>query len=97
MVNWRDAINHRQIVRFAYDGFERVVIPTAYGLNWGTGNELVRAYQVAGGDATRPIPAWSLFNTAKMVGASTTGEQFGSIPPGYTRNDSAMDVIFAQL
>jgi hypothetical protein len=97
MINWRDAINGHQLVRFSYEGFERVVIPAAYGCNHRTGNELVRAYQVAGGDATRPIPTWSLFNIAKIVGASTTGEQFGSIPPGYTRNDSAMDVIYAQL
>jgi hypothetical protein len=97
LINWRDAINRRLLVRFSYDGFERIVIPAAYGLNQRTGNELVRAYQVAGSDATRPIPAWSLFNIAKVVGASTTGEEFHDIPPGYERNDSAMDVIYAQL
>jgi hypothetical protein len=97
MINWRDAINGHQLVRFSYDGFERVVIPAAYGLNRHTGNELVRAYQVAGGDAARSIPTWSLFNAAKVVGASMTGEQFDGIPPGYTRNDRAMDVIYAQL
>lgn len=97
MINWRDAINGHQLVRFSYDGFERVVIPAAYGRNRHTGNELLRAYQVAGGDATRRIPAWSLFNIAKIVGPATTGEQFGGIPPGYTPNDSAMDVIYVQL
>ena len=97
MINWRDAISQRLMVRFSYEGFERIVIPAAYGMNQRTGNELVRAYQVGGGDATRAIPAWSLFNAAKVVGASMTGEQFDGIPPGYTRNDRALDVIYAQL
>ena len=66
-----------------------MLIPAAYGRNQRTGNDLVRAYQVAGGDATRPIPTWSLFNTAKIVGAATTGERFDGIPPGYTRSPVA--------
>jgi hypothetical protein len=93
MIDWRDAISRRRIARFSYDGFERIVMPTAYGLNRHTGNELVRAYQIAGGDATRSIPAWSLFNVANVVGATTTGEHFEEAPPGYR----TMDVIFAQL
>jgi hypothetical protein len=97
MINWRDAINRRRIVRFSYDGFERIVMPAAYGLNRHTGNELVRAYQIAGGDANRSIPAWSLFNAANVVDASLTGEDFEGLPPGYKRNDTAMDVIYAQL
>lgn len=72
-------------------------MPAAYGLNQHTGNELVRAYQIAGGDASRPIPAWSLFNTANVVRAAVTGEHFEGLPPGYRRNDRAMDVIYAQL
>lgn len=97
MIDWRSAINGHHLVSFSYEGLERVVIPAAYGLNHRTGNELVRAYQVAGQDATRRIPAWSLFNAANVVGASLTGEHFEGHPPGYRRNDSAMDVIYAQL
>jgi hypothetical protein len=97
MIDWRDAINSRRIVRFSYEGLERIVIPAAYGLNRRTGNELLRAYQVEGRDATRRIPTWSLFNIANVVGASLTGEHFEALPPGYRRNNGAMDVIYAQL
>jgi hypothetical protein len=97
MIDWRNAIHGRHIVRFSYEGLERVVIPAAYGLNRRTGNELVRAYQIAGRDATRSIPTWSLFNTANVAGASVTGEHFEALPPGYRRDDSAMDLIYAQL
>ncbi|HET8556260.1 MAG TPA: hypothetical protein VFL58_03005 [Gaiellaceae bacterium] len=97
MIDWADAINRRLLVRFNYDGFERVVIPAAYGLNRHSGNELIRAYQVAGGDSTRALPVWSLFNAAKVIGGAVTEERFADVPPGYERNDSAMDVIYAQL
>lgn len=97
MIDWRSAIRGRHLVSFSYEGLERIVIPAAYGLNHRTGNELIRAYQIAGRDATRPIPTWSLFNAANVVGASVTGEHFEALPPGYKRNDSAMDVIYAQL
>ena len=52
MIDWRNAINGRHIVRFSYEGLERTVMPAAYGLNRHTGNELVRAYQIAGRDAS---------------------------------------------
>jgi hypothetical protein len=97
MIDWADAINRRLLVRFQYDGFERVVIPAAYGLNRHSGNELIRAYQIAGGDSTRVLPVWSLFNAAKVIGGVVTDERFADAPPGYERNDSAMDLIYAQL
>lgn len=97
MVDWTYAINSRLLVSFQYDGFPRLVVPAAYGLNQRTGNRLVRAYQVGGGDATRSIPTWSLFNADKVVSGSVTSDHFDADPPGYERNDSAMDVIYAQL
>jgi hypothetical protein len=43
MPDWRFAIQNRRLVRFSYEGLERVVMPAAYGLNRKTGNHLVRA------------------------------------------------------
>jgi hypothetical protein len=97
MVDWASAINSRQFVSFRYDGYERVIIPAAFGLNQRTGNRLVRGYQVGGGDATRPIPTWSLFDVDKVEDGRVSGDHFEGDPPGYRRNDSAMDVIYAQL
>ena len=90
MIDWWNAITDRHLVRFSYEGLQRVVIPAAYGLNRRTGNELLRAYQIEGRDAIRRIPTWSLFNIANVVGASLTGEHFEALPPRYRRNDSAM-------
>jgi len=97
MPDWRFAIQNRRLVRFSYEGLERVVIPAAYGLNRQTGNELVRAYQIDGRDATRALPAWSLFRTDQVVGGSVLETNFDQLPPGYRRGDRALDVIYAQL
>jgi hypothetical protein len=97
MVDWISAINNRQVVRFGYDGFERVVMPAAYGFNENTGNYLIRAYQTEGGDATRAIPAWSIFRADKVMNAEILSERFAQNPPGYRPNDSAMNIVYAQL
>lgn len=96
-VDWAYAINNRRLVSFVYEGLERVVIPAAYGVNNQTRNRLVRAYQVAGRDATRSIPAWSLFREELMVNGAILDETFDEAPPKYKRGDRAMDVIYAQL
>jgi hypothetical protein len=97
MIDWVRAINDRLLVSFSYEGFERLVIPAAYGLNQNTGNELVRGYQVGGSDEKRAIPAWSIFRVDRVTGGRILDEHFGSDPPGYRRNDRGMDVIHAQL
>lgn len=97
MIDWVRAINSRMLVSFHYDGLERLVIPAAFGLNQRTGNRLVRAYQVGGGDTTRQLPTWSLFNADKVLDGHVRDDHFEDDPPGYERNDSAMDVIYAQL
>jgi hypothetical protein len=96
-MNWVYAINERRLVAFTYEGLPRVIIPAAYGVNHSTGNELVRGYQVEGRDATRSVPAWSLFRIDKMSGAHALERRFGANPPDYQRGDKAMDVIRAQL
>jgi hypothetical protein len=97
MIDWVHAINNRLLVSFRYDGYERLVIPTAYGLNQNTGNRLVRGYQVGGGNRTRRVPGWSLFNVNKVQDGHITEEHFEDNPLGYRRNDGDMDIIYAQL
>lgn len=97
MVDWIRAINDRRLACFSYEGLARVVIPAAYGLNEQTGNLLLRAYQIAGRDATRQLPTWSLFRVDQMVGGAILDEVFDAPPPDYRRGDRSMTVIYAQL
>jgi hypothetical protein len=97
VIDWVFAIRNRRLVRFVYEGLERIVIPAAYGLNRNSGNRLLRAYQVGGRDSKRSLPTWSLFRVDHVVEGQVLGELFEEIPPGYRSGDRSMDTIYAQL
>ena len=85
------AINHKQRLRFHYNGTSRLVEPQCYGM--GTrGTELLRAHQLQGGAQREP-----LFDVSKIVDLEVLNEAFNHPGPNYKKNDSAMETIFAQL
>jgi predicted DNA-binding transcriptional regulator YafY len=86
-----DAINSKRRLAFDYNGKARLVEPQCYGV--GTrGTELLRAHQLSGGTEREP-----LFDVSKMQNLKVLDERFSEPGPHYTRNDSAMTAIFAQL
>lgn len=86
-----DAIARKRRLRFRYNGRLRLVEPQCYGL--GTkGTELLRAYQLQGGDQREP-----LFDVARITELALLDETFERPGPHYRRGDSAMQAIFAQL
>lgn len=91
-----NAIQNREQLTFSYDGFQRVVEPHTYGTTT-TGKETLRAYQVQGGHASGHNEPWHLFTVAKMIGLRSTGVSFSGARPGYKRQDTAMQRIYAQL
>jgi predicted DNA-binding transcriptional regulator YafY len=85
------AIKHKQRLRFLYNGKPRLVEPQCYGI--GTrGTELLRAHQLKGGPQREP-----LFDVSKIVDLQVLNEAFDGPGPNYTKNDSAMTAIFAEL
>lgn len=84
------AIEDRRLLRFAYNGRTRLVVPCAHGV-LDTGNEALRAHEVA---APR---LGKLFLLASMVDADLLRQGFDAPPPGYRRGDSAMAWIHCQL
>lgn len=92
-----NAIKNKQTLSFYYDGESRVVEPHVYGLTT-AGKESIRAYQIQGGHATsHGNQPWHLFTVAKMEGLKCTNINFSSARSGYKRQDSAMQIIYAQL
>lgn len=83
-----DAIRGRQTLVFTYHGERREVEPHCYGRD-SKGHDAVRAYQLGG-------KGWRLFHQSDM-GPIVTGQGFVGPRPDYKRNDSVMDVIYAQL
>lgn len=85
------SIHQKRRLRFAYNGRIRVVEPQCYGIGR-KGTELLRAHQLEGGREPEP-----LFNVAKMTNLEVLDDSFASPGPHYRKNDSAIEVIFAQL
>ena len=92
-----EAIESRREIEFVYDGHQRVVQPAAHGRHKTTGNEVLRAYQVGGSSSSRTPPLWDLFLVDRMEQLRMTDRTFDDDPPGYSRDDKHMGVIFAQL
>jgi hypothetical protein len=86
-----DAIAHRRRLRFVYHDKARLAEPQAYGI--GTrGTELLRVHQLRGGSEREP-----LFDVAKIEALEVLDETFARPGPHYTRDDSALVTVFAQL
>lgn len=95
-MNIADAIGHRHLLTFRYDGFLRVVEPHTYGTDR-KGNEALRAYQVSGGSDSGESIGWKIFHVSDMRGLSTLTDSFSGPRPGYKRGDRAFAIIRAQL
>lgn len=86
------AIAERRVIRFMYDGHERIVIPAAHGTHKTTGNAVLRGYQIRGTSGSRTPPLWDLFLVAKMSSVSILEETFSTDPPGFSRGDKHINV-----
>lgn len=84
------AIAERRLLRFAYHGRTRLVVPCNHGV-LDTGNEALRAHEIA---APR---LGKLFLLRSMVGVEVCAEGFDAPPSGYRRDDSGMAWIHCQL
>ena len=85
------AITTKRRLSFTYSGKTRIVEPQCYGM--GTrGTELLRAYQITGGDHPEP-----LFDVSRMLDLVLLEIHFLRPGPNYKKNDSAMKDIYAQL
>jgi hypothetical protein len=85
-----EAISHRVLLEFDYDGSRRVVEPYCHGTSR-VGNELLRAIQLDG-------PRFGkLFAVSKMRDLRLTDRAFIPNDPNYNPNDSAMSAIHCRI
>jgi hypothetical protein len=85
------AIEQKRRLRFLYHGKVRLAEPQCYGIG-ARGTELLRVHQLQGGQQREP-----LFDVSKIAELEVLSETFDRPGPNYTRGDSAMQTIFAQL
>jgi hypothetical protein len=91
-----DAIRHRKVVEFSYNGQPRIVEPQTYGVST-TGYPTLRGYQRAGGSISGYARGLRLFELAKITELRQTGEQFAKAQPEHNPNDSAMSKVIVSL
>lgn len=90
------AIRNKQVLRFNYNGKERIVEPQTYGVSI-AGREVLRARQVGGGSDSGQSRMAKLFDLEKISNLRKAGTLFAAALSAHNPNDSAMVEVFATL
>lgn len=91
-----DAIGARRLLRFIYEGYERVVEPHLYGINVAS-HEALSAYLVSGWSASSPEPGWRNYLAQQMHDVHVLDAPFAGPRPEYNPDDPAFRQIFCRL
>jgi hypothetical protein len=91
-----NAIWARRLVRFVYDGYERVVEPHVHGINTAN-HEVLGGYLVAGWSASTPEAGWRNYLVRDMAGIHVLATPFDGPRPGYNPNDPSFRQVYCQL
>jgi len=83
------AMSRRLAVSFIYDGKNRIVEVHAIGRSTKDGSLVVRGFQVAG-EASRPLPQWTLFTVSKIEALTLTFIDSEAPRDGYSMGDKQM-------
>ncbi len=89
-----EAIKGKRIIRFDYDGDERIVEPFCYGRN-SKNNDVLCAFQIGGASSSGNPEGWKLYTVDKMVEVVVTANIFQGDRPKYNPNDSRMVEIYS--
>lgn len=91
-----DAIRTRRLIRFIYDGYERVAEPHLYGISTAN-HEVLSAYLVGGWSATEGAPGWRKYLVHDMHDIHVLAESFEGPRPGYNPEDRQMRQMYCRL
>ena len=91
-----DAIRSRRLIRFIYDGYERIAEPHLYGISTAS-HEVVSAYLVGGWSASEGAPGWRKYLVREMHDLHALAESFEGPRPGYNPEDRQMRQMYCRL
>lgn len=89
----KEAIKTRKLVKFLYEGEERIVAPHTLGEN--SGNLVLRAFQKEGYSSSGKL-GWRLYIVSKMDEIEKLEAIFEQ-EVGYKKGDKIMNKIIAEL
>jgi len=90
------AIRDKRRLMLRYRGRPCLVEPHAYGLDR-HGEPALLCYQIPAGGMPAAAGGWRELKLRDARAVSETGERFAGARPGYNRNDTGLQAIFAQL
>ena len=91
-----DAIRARRLLRFVYDGYERVIEPHIYGVT-SAGHDAVRGYLVRGWSSSESTPGWRMYLLDRMEGIAALAEPFAGPRGEYNPDDTQMERVYCRL
>jgi hypothetical protein len=91
-----DAIGARRLLRFIYDGYERVVEPHQYGIN-SANHEMLSCWLVGGWSRSETAPGWRNYLVHDMHDIHALAESFPGPRAGYNAEDAAFRQVYCRL
>ena len=91
-----DAVRARRLLRFFYDGYERIVEPHVYGLN-SAGHEAVRGWLARGWSKSGEEPGWRMFLVSEMRDVAAMVEAFPAPRAGYNPEDTQFREVYCRV
>lgn len=91
-----NAIRARRLLRFTYEGYERVVEPHTYGVNT-AGHEAVRGWLVGGWSSSTAEPGWRMFLVSEMRDVAALAEAFDGPREQYNAEDRGFETVYCRL
>lgn len=91
-----DAIRGRRLLRFVYEGYERIVEPHLHGIN-SANHEMLSAYLVGGWSATETEPGWRNYLVREMHDVQALAEPFEGSRPGFNPDSAQVRQVFCRI
>ena len=91
-----DAIRSRHLLRFVYDGYERIIEPHSYAIN-SANHEVVSGWLIGGWTKTETEPGWRNYLVQEMHDVHVLAESFPGPRPGFNPRAPRIRQIFCQL
>jgi hypothetical protein len=91
-----DAIRAKRLLRFIYEGYERIVEPHLHGIN-SASHEMLSGWLVGGWSESRPEPGWRNYLVRDMHDVHALAERFEGPRPKYNPFDPHVRQVFCRL
>ena len=91
-----DAIRAKRLLRFIYEGYERIVEPHIHGIN-GANHEMLSGWLVGGWSESRPEPGWRNYLVSDMHDVHALADGFDGPRPKYNPFDPQVRQVFCRL